>query len=512
MEIYQIRAFVTVARLGNLTKAAEALSLTQPAVTAQLKALEQSLGVALFDRAAGRLSLAKAGEALLPTAEALLVLGAQLKSEARQLQGQLQGVIDLGVPSEQPDFLRLGELAAALRQHLPLVELKTHVLPSTALLEQVGTARLAGALTIVAHPPRGVTWHALRSVRYRIALPASLADTLKRAGWRDIAQLPWLDGPSGSHLHLLLRDMFERHGLAPRVVMQNDDQSNLDALVRAGAGCALLREETALAGAAAGDFIVWGQARADATLGFIAPPEQAGEPMLVALISIIQNLEARRRHGPHEYKRMTEIWFIRHGETDWNRQRRLQGWQDIPLNESGREQARLLAERLRDTASEHPFAALYSSDLKRAHDTAASLSAALQLRVRTEPGIRERGFGVLEGLEMENLEQQAPRMRRPGAAAIRCVRWKAARRWGSSRRASSPPSTTWRPATPANASWPSRTAARSTSSGAMPAACPGCPALRRAAQRQHQPRRDRAAQMGSPGLGRCRAHRRRNRQ
>ncbi|SQD90600.1 histidine phosphatase family protein [Bordetella pertussis] len=105
---------------------------------------------------------------------------------------------------------------------------------------------------------------------------------------------------------------------------------------------------------------------------------------------------------------MTEIWFIRHGETDWNRQRRLQGWQDIPLNESGREQARLLAERLRDTASEHPFAALYSSDLKRAHDTAASLSAALQLRVRTEPGIRERGFGALEGLEMENLEQQAP--------------------------------------------------------------------------------------------------------
>ncbi|CFP62472.1 LysR family transcriptional regulator [Bordetella pertussis] len=60
--------------------------------------------------------------------------------------------------------------------------------------------------------------------------------------------------------------------------------------MRAGAGCALLREETALAGAAAGDFIVWGQARADATLGFIAPPEQAGEPMLVALISIIQKI------------------------------------------------------------------------------------------------------------------------------------------------------------------------------------------------------------------------------
>ena len=123
MEIYQIRAFVTVARLGNLTKAAEALSLTQPAVTAQIKALEQSLGVALFDRSGGRLALAKAGEVLLPTAESLLVLGAQLKSEAQQLQGSLHGVVELGVPSEMPDFLRLGELAFAVNQRLPLVEL-----------------------------------------------------------------------------------------------------------------------------------------------------------------------------------------------------------------------------------------------------------------------------------------------------------------------------------------------------------------------------------------------------
>lgn len=137
MEIYQIRAFVTVARLGHLTRAAEALSLTQPAVSAQIKALEQSLGVALFERSAGRMVLARSGEALLPTAEALLVLGAQLKSEAQQLQGALQGALDLGVPSERPEFLRLGDLASTLMQSLPLVELKTHVLAADALLEQV---------------------------------------------------------------------------------------------------------------------------------------------------------------------------------------------------------------------------------------------------------------------------------------------------------------------------------------------------------------------------------------
>ncbi len=169
MEIYQIRAFVTVARLGNLTRAAEALSLTQPAVTAQIKALEQSLGVALFDRSGGRLALAKAGEMLLPTAESLLVLGAQFKSEAQQLQGSLQGVVELGLPSEKPDFLRLGELAAAITQRLPLIELKTQIQPTVVLAEQVSTGRLPAALTIAAHPPRGVLWLPLRSVRYRIA-------------------------------------------------------------------------------------------------------------------------------------------------------------------------------------------------------------------------------------------------------------------------------------------------------------------------------------------------------
>lgn len=288
MEIYQIRAFVKVARLGNLTRAAESLSLTQPAVTAQIKALEQSLGVALFDRAGGRLTLARAGEALLVTAEALLAQGNQLKAEAQALQGALHGVLELGVPSEQPDFLRLGELASRVTRHLPLVELQTYVLATGALAEQVGSGKLAAALTIAANPPRGLQWMPLRSVRYRVAVPNDLADGVKKGGWQELAQLPWLDGPAGSHTHLLLRDMFERHGLRPRVVMQNDDHANLNAMVRAGAGCALLREEIALQGSAAGDFVVWGSAKADGTLGFIVSPERAGEPMLVALASMLQ--------------------------------------------------------------------------------------------------------------------------------------------------------------------------------------------------------------------------------
>ena len=105
---------------------------------------------------------------------------------------------------------------------------------------------------------------------------------------------------------------------------------------------------------------------------------------------------------------MPEFWFVRHGETDWNRARRLQGWQDIPLNDTGTAQAARLAERLRDDAAQAPFAALYSSDLQRAHATAQAVGEAIALPVRIEPGIRERNFGVLEGLQYDTLDQTAP--------------------------------------------------------------------------------------------------------
>lgn len=290
MEIYQIRAFVTVARTGNLTRAADALHLTQPAVTAQIKALEQSLGVALFDRTSGRITLARAGEMLLPTAEALLSQVNQLKANAARLKGELHGTVNLGVPSERMDFLRLAHLASRITASLPMVDLQTHILPSSELIDQVSVGTLSAALTITAWPPRDVLWVPLRTVSYRLVVPNSLAAQAREAGWPEIAVMPWVDGYPGSHTHLLLRELFERHGLVPRTVMNSDDLANIDALVRAGAGCALMREEVALTGAQHQDFIVWGHARVDAVLGFAVSHEHAADPVLIALISMLKEI------------------------------------------------------------------------------------------------------------------------------------------------------------------------------------------------------------------------------
>ena len=290
MELYQVRAFITVARVGNVTKAADALCVTQPAVTAQIKGLETSLGVALFDRGGGRMALTRAGEMLLPQAEALLSASGLLLGSARRMQGELSGCIELGVPGEPPEFLRLGELSSGVQRDLPLIELRVRSHAVGTLLDQLRAGALTSAFSIGVNPPRDLQWQSLRSICYRVAVPTHLASQMQRGGWRVLAGLPWIDGAVDSHIHQMLRSLFEQHGLAPNVVLKSEDTSGLDALVRAGSGCALLREEVAVPGVERGDWMVWGHARVDAQLFFSSAAEQASHPLVVALASVVRGV------------------------------------------------------------------------------------------------------------------------------------------------------------------------------------------------------------------------------
>ncbi len=103
---------------------------------------------------------------------------------------------------------------------------------------------------------------------------------------------------------------------------------------------------------------------------------------------------------------MTELLFIRHGETDWNRQQRFQGQIDVPLNATGHAQAERLAARL--AAERHD--ALFSSDLQRARETAAPLAARWQLPAVAVAGLREQGFGLLEGLDAPTIQARHPEL------------------------------------------------------------------------------------------------------
>jgi probable phosphoglycerate mutase len=99
-----------------------------------------------------------------------------------------------------------------------------------------------------------------------------------------------------------------------------------------------------------------------------------------------------------------QLLVIRHGETAWNREGRIQGHRDSPLTARGLAQARAAAARL----ARERIDALYSSDLGRAQRTAQEVAVRVALPVRVDEGLRERAFGILEGKTWEEIARDHP--------------------------------------------------------------------------------------------------------
>lgn len=136
MDLTLLRAFATVAREGNLTRAAVQLHLTQPAVSLQIKHLQETLGVTLFTRTSRGLALTRDGQTLLPHAERALAAAADVQRAAAALRHEVRGRLRIGTILD-PGFLRLGGFLRALVESHPQIETALRHGMSGWVLEQV---------------------------------------------------------------------------------------------------------------------------------------------------------------------------------------------------------------------------------------------------------------------------------------------------------------------------------------------------------------------------------------
>ena len=125
MELYQLRSFAAIAETGNLTRAAEKLHVSQPAVSAQIRSLEDELDLALFARTPAGMELTPAGQRVLADAERVLAAAQVLRNHARALKNEVAGKVGVGTLSD-PLFTRIGEFLSATVKRHPLLQVELH--------------------------------------------------------------------------------------------------------------------------------------------------------------------------------------------------------------------------------------------------------------------------------------------------------------------------------------------------------------------------------------------------
>ena len=294
LELHQLRSFVTVAQHKHLTRAAQILHLTQPAVSGHIKALEEGLNLRLFERSAAGVTLTQAGHTLLPKAEAILAAVSDLRNVARDLQGHLTGKATVGTILD-PHFIRLGEFVNALRERFPSLDVELRQGISPWVMDGVSEGVLDAAFFMGDKIYPNVSARRLAKLAYRVVAPPAWKARIEHADWPALADLPWVRGLDNSpHLHMI-SEVFARHNLKLRKAVEADQESTIKNLIAAGVGLGLMRDDLAYEAQRSGEVYVWEKAELETKLSFVYLREREGDPVIAAMESVLSALWPQER-------------------------------------------------------------------------------------------------------------------------------------------------------------------------------------------------------------------------
>ncbi|MGC4367161.1 LysR family transcriptional regulator [Hydrogenophaga sp. R2] len=287
IEPQTLRAFVAVAREGNVSRAATRLHLSQPAVSLQLRTLAEATGLQLFTRTAQGMALTADGAALLPMADKALAGLAEFGQAAAALHTTVRGTLRIGTILD-PEFTRLGAFLKQLVETSPQVDTALRQGMSGDVLALIDRGELdVGFHLDLPDDPLGADWlvRPLTRFTYRVLAPAGWGPQVRGMDWKALASLPWLATPPASAHHRLQRRVFgpgSITGLEPRRVALVDQEASMLDLVRSGVGLSLVRDAIAIREAQARGLVIADRVALDCELSFVCRASRAGEPVIAA--------------------------------------------------------------------------------------------------------------------------------------------------------------------------------------------------------------------------------------
>jgi DNA-binding transcriptional LysR family regulator len=300
MDLHQLRSFIAVAASGHVTRAADKLHLSQPTVSGHIRALEEELGVQLFDRAASGVSLTHAGKLLLEDAERAVAAAQRLRDHARALTGNVDARLSIGTILD-PEYMRLGLLVTTMRERYPLIEIELHQAISGLGRDRVKSGELDAAFVLGGSDDPALHTLTLEPQHYVVVIPSAWQGRFD--SWPKLAEQPWVLTPAKGKVNEMAHQMLRRHNAAPASIVEADQESMIRSLVAAGVGLSLMREDVAREAKEAGEVIIWPEAFADTVLNLVYQTEREDSPEIAALLRVVREVwekpveEARQRAG-----------------------------------------------------------------------------------------------------------------------------------------------------------------------------------------------------------------------
>lgn len=290
MDLQHIKAFVAVAREGNLTRAAELLHLTQPAVSIQLKNFQQELDLTLLVRTNKGLALTADGEEILPIAERVLSAAAKLQEHAAHMQNSVSGDLSIGT-TMNPEITRLGQFLRHLVTSHPRLRTQLHHGMTGLVRARILNGTLdAGYYVAAPEESLPATVHSvdLTTFTHFVIAPKGWRSRVQGKGWEELAHLPWIWPYPNSVHNRLLAARFKGTGMVPNVVAEADVESSMLDMVRSGMGLALARQPVAIREAEANGLVVLEHLPLPSRLCFICSSDRQNEPAISAAFQAVE--------------------------------------------------------------------------------------------------------------------------------------------------------------------------------------------------------------------------------
>ena len=290
MDINQLRAFITVAHTQNLTQAAEKLFLSQPAVSAQIKALEADVGTPLFTRTNSGMTLTRAGEVLLPEAEELLQHKHRLEVFAQTLSEDYIHHARLGlIHPIRAD--KVSRLTRSIVRREPGVQLHIQYGMSGEILSRILAKRLHGGFFLGPLNQRTLQSVPLEHIAYSLICHTDDESRLRSGLPRSLNDFTWIEmsGVSGSHKNL--QQFWHRHKLTPKKQIICDYPQAIIGLAADGIGLAMVPKHSAQAAQAQGSPIALiDEFEQQLPMSFVYLDEYGQDPALALLRDAVQEV------------------------------------------------------------------------------------------------------------------------------------------------------------------------------------------------------------------------------